>query len=80
MFIYKIYIQYTSGLYIIYIGYNNIDINIIIDIIPFHSLIDNIFKDIENLFEYTYIYYCLYFVEEYINIAFNLYIILINNG
>ncbi len=79
MFIYKVYIQYTSGLYIIYIGYNNIDINIIIDIVLFHFLMDNILKDIEDLFEYIYIYYCFYFVEESINITFNPYIILINN-
>ena len=55
------------------------DINIIIDMVPFHSLADNIFKDIEDLFEYVYIYYCPYFVEENVNVVFNLYIILINN-
>ncbi len=78
MFIYKIYTQYTSDLYIIYIGYNNIDANIIIDIVLFHSLIDNISKDIEDFFEYIYICYFSYFVEKDINITFNLYIILIN--
>ncbi len=55
------------------------DINIIVNIVLFHFLIGNIFKDIEDLFEYIYICYCFYFVEEYINITFNLYIILINN-
>ncbi len=68
MFIYKVYIQYTSCLYTIYINYNNIDINIIVNIMSFHPLINNILKDIEDLFEYIYIYYCPYFVEEYINI------------
>ncbi len=78
MLIFSAYIGYTSGLYFIYIGYNNIDISTVIDIILFHSFVKNIPKNIEDLFKYMCIYCCLCFVEKDVNIIFGSYLYYIN--
>ncbi len=75
----SVYAGYTSGLHSIYISCNNIDTNIVIDIMLFHSFVGNIPKNIEDLFEYTYVYCCLCLVKEGVNIVFDTYIILMDD-
>ncbi len=79
MLILSAYVRYTLGLRFVYIGYNNIDTSIVIDIMPFHSFVRNILKNIEDLLEYIYIYCYLCLIEENVNITFNTYIILMDN-
>jgi hypothetical protein len=68
--------EHTSGLRSVHVGCNNMDTSTVIDIVPFHNLMGNIPKDIEDLFEYTCVHCCPCLVEERVNVALSTYIIL----